>query len=123
MNRKGSRGVDHPPRGLGERLKEVAKEGSRLAALEVSWTMHLVKVKLLGEVTVPELRKQRLAQIQKLVLFIVLIVIRVLAEIFFLGHASSRVHILAIGVSIDVSVLLRLEIADKRIVEDIICSI
>ena len=41
--------------------------------------MHLVKVKPLGEVTIPELGKQRLAQIQKLVFLIVLVVIRVLA--------------------------------------------
>lgn len=81
--------------------------------------MDLVKVKPLGEVTIPELGKQRLVQIQKLVFFIVLVVIRVLAEIFFLGHASPRVHVLAIGGS----VLLRLEVADKRVVEDIVCSI
>jgi hypothetical protein len=113
---------NHPPRGLCERLEEVAKEGSRLAALVVAWTMHLVKVELLGKVTVPELGKQRLAQIQKLVFFIVLIVIRVLAKIFFIGHASSRVHILAIGVS-NGPILLWLQVADQRIVEDVICSI
>lgn len=110
---------NHPPRGLCERLKEVAKEGSRLAALVVAWTMHLVKVELLGKVTVPELGKQRLAQIQKLVFFIVLVVVRVFAEIFFIGHASSRVHILAIGGSI----LLWSQVADQRVVEDVICSI
>lgn len=83
---------NQPPRRLGQRLKEVAKQRRRLSSLVVARTVDLVKVELFGEATVPNLHKQRLVQVEELVCLVVGVVVGVLAEVLFAGHTRPRMN-------------------------------
>lgn len=124
-------GRDNPPGGQRERLEEVAKQGGRLAALVVSWTVDLIKVKLLAEASEPDLRKERATEIEELVLLVVTVGVGIFAQVLLARHASPRVGVgIAIlarrGVAIDLvgravgAGLLGDNESNKRLVEDIV---
>lgn len=137
-------GGNHPPRGLGERLEEVSEQRRRLAALIVAWAMNLVKVELLREATEPDLREEGPAQIKELVPLVIVVEVRILAQVLGAGHSGSRVDIslavgsgiavghlgnsIAVGISISIGMAISMTIgglfgneeADKRVVEDVV---
>lgn len=118
---------DHPPGSLAERLQEVAKQGCRLSSLVVTRAMDLVQVEFLGKPAKPDLREQRSAQVQELVLLVVVGIIRLLAEILLAGHASSRVDgrsfaILALRGG-EIPIPLRRNESNEGVVENFIGSI
>lgn len=125
---------NHPPSGLGERLKKVSKQRRRLAALVVARAMDLVQIELFGESSEPKLGEERFAQVEKLVLLVIQVVVCVLAHILRTRHSGSRMNC-AIGINIGVSVgqlrmaiavdmsidsLFRNEKSDDALVEDFV---
>lgn len=113
-----------PPWGLGQGLEKVAKQRRRLSTFVVSRTVNLIQVKLFGESAAPDLHKERLVEVQKLVLLEIRRSIGVLAQIFFTRHASSRVNIGSRSVGRDAAIftinLLFDEKAYKRVVQNFI---
>ncbi len=132
---------DDIPRGLGQRLEDVAKERGRFAALVVAGAVHLVEVEFFGEATEPNLGEERSAQVQELVCLVVLLGVRVHLHVLGAGHAGPLVNLAPLLVNDHLvlqgghnrrcSALLRgMSVAirrrqetDQRVVEDLIGSL
>lgn len=80
------------PRGLAERLQEVAEQRSGLPSPVVTGPMNLLQVELFGEVAVPQLHQKWLVQVQELVGFIVLAIVGVHRQILLPRHSSGCVN-------------------------------
>jgi hypothetical protein len=125
---------NHKPSGLCEGFKEVSKQRCGLAALVVARTMDLIQVEFLREFTEPKLREKRTAQVEKLVLLVIHVVVCFLAQILLAGHSGSRMNCaigvpvgqlrvaIAIGSSIGMSVdgLFGYEESDQALIEDFV---
>lgn len=105
--------------------------------------MDLVEVELFGEAAEPDLREERTGQVEELVLLVIVVIVGVLAQVFFARHASSRVDrfvlvvdssiaVGLLGSSVAIAVGLAISICsdglfgddepDDRVVQDIICG-
>lgn len=119
-------GWNNPPRGLCERFQEVSEQRRGLASLVVAGAMDLVEVEVLAEATKPDLREQRTAKIEELVLLIILVVIRLFAEVLFARHAGSGMDSGIVfglggdGFSVGFVALCRHDEANVVIVEDLV---
>lgn len=126
---------DHPPRGQGEGLEKVAKERRGFTALVMARAMDLVQVKFLAESAEPDLREEGTAKIKELVLLVVIVIVRLLIQVFLTRHAGSGVDGgivlggtgLAIGMTVGVAVtvgrLLGGNESNQRVIKDFICCI
>lgn len=122
---------NHIPRGLAQRLQKVPKERCRFTTPVVTWTMDLLQIKFLAEPTVPQLHKQRLVEVQELVLLVVSGIIRFHGQVFFVRHARGRIHNPRVCISIHsrasrsiCMVLLRCRISaeetNKAVIQDFV---
>lgn len=118
---------DEPPGRLGQRLEKVAKQRSGIAALVVTRAVDLVEVKVLGEAAVPDLEKERLAEVEELVLLVVGVVVGLLAEVLLARHAGPGMYpgsvLLLFGDALDAvgdDVLFGEDEADEGVVQDFV---
>jgi hypothetical protein len=97
----------------------------------MSWAVDLIKVEFLAEASEPDLRKERAAEVEELVLLVVTVGVGIFAQVLLARHASPRVCVgIAIlargGVAIDLvgrtvgAGLLRNNESNKRLVEDLV---
>lgn len=86
------KGGDHPPRRLAERLQDVSKQRRGCASLVVARAVDLFQVELLAEAPEPDLGEEWPAEVQELVLLVVVVEVRLLAQVLFAGHAGSGMH-------------------------------
>ena len=91
---------NHIPRGLAQRLQKVPKEGCRFTAPVVTGTMDLLQIEFLAEPAGPQLHKQRLVEVQKLVLLVIFGIIRFDRQVFFVRNARGRIHNSRVCISI-----------------------
>lgn len=116
-------GRNHPPGGLGQRLEEVAEQRCGRTALVVARSVNLVKIELPAEAAEPDLREEWTAEVEELVLLVVLSNIGILAQVLLAGHACPWVNsglLCTVGGPIAVDRLLIRDETNEAVIQDIV---